>query len=112
MRMDISCAKSRTAQRAKRDGSDDDPATAAPDARQRIQARGPASSPRACWQSARGQNGRALKRLVEMAVCCVEALADIGISASTFSCQLNHFVPNPGSRDECQHALGAVDSWD
>jgi len=54
-----------------------------------------------------GQNDRALKGLVEMAIWCVEGLADIGISASTFSCQLNHFVPNPGSRDECQHALSA-----
>ena len=51
-----------------------------------------------------GQNDRALKGLVEIAIWCVEALADIEISASTFSCQLNHFVPNPGSRDECQHA--------
>jgi hypothetical protein len=52
-----------------------------------------------------GENDRALKGLVEMAICCVEALADIDISASTFSCQMSHFVPNPGSRDERQHAL-------
>src|SRR6516225_10429552 len=91
---------------------------------------------RACWQSARGRDAEAFwsasrrrsqpicrywqdrrrtcgpkrprpKGLVEMAIWCVEALADIDISASTFSCQLSHFVPNPGSRDERQHALVA-----
>jgi hypothetical protein len=40
-----------------------------------------------------GQNDRALKGLVEMVIWCVEALADIGISASTFLLPAEPFRP-------------------
>jgi hypothetical protein len=44
--------------------------------------------------------------LAERVIWCVEALADIGISAFDVSGQMNPFASNPGSRDECPQAPG------